>query len=182
MHPIALSASCIALMLLAAPASADTERIATACEKGVCFHWWPKLVAPAGWLHDRDQSLHYNFNALAPAGKSFADSDTVMYANAIFRPRVPDSKTLQDFIKADHANFLRESPGLSIAPAGDLKTADDMTALSWSLTPKTGGNWERVAYFEEGEYYMVFVISSRSEAGLREQMPSFERLVTGYKR
>ena len=169
-------------MLLGGAASAETERIATPCEKGVCFHWWPKLVAPTGWMHDRDQSLHYNVNALAPAGKSFVNSETVMYANAILRSRVPESKTLQDFIKADHANFLRESPGLSIVPAEDLKTAEGTTARSWNLAPKAEGNWERVAYFEEGEYYMVFVISSRSEAGLREQMASFERLVAGYKR
>jgi hypothetical protein len=157
------------------------ERIATPCRTGICFNWWPKLAVPAGWQHDRDHSLHYNFNALAPDGKSFADAEAVMYANAVYRPRVPESKTLEQFIRHDHENFTKSNPGLKIASATALKTADGKTARSWSLSPQGAGQWEQVAYLEQGEYYIVFVVSSRTQAGLRASMPAFEQLISGYR-
>jgi hypothetical protein len=162
-------------------AFADVEKVATICEKAICPHWWPKVSVPAGWQHDRDYSLHFNFNALAPQGKSFADADTVMYANAVYKPRVPESKTLQEFIATDHANFRRETRDLSIVSSGNVTTADGKSALTWLLEPKTTGQWERVAYVEEGDYYMVFVISSRTQAGRNAGMPSFESLLNQYK-
>jgi hypothetical protein len=38
-----------------------------------------------------------------------------------------------------------------------------------------------VAYLEEGDYYLVFVASSHTPAGLKAVMPTFEKLVAGYK-
>lgn len=160
--------------------AAGVERVATVCESGICFHWWPQVKVPAGWAHDNDHSLHYNFNALAPEGRSFADAEAVMYANAIYRPSVPEAKTLQEFIDNDHANFRRDSPDIAIEMAPELRTSDGKTVHSWTLSPKSQGQWERVAYFEEGEYIMVFVISSRTSTGLQREMSSFEHLVTGY--
>jgi hypothetical protein len=162
-------------------ASADMERIASPCKTGICFNWWPKVAIPAGWQHDRDHSLHYNFNALAPEGKSFADAETVMYVNAVFRPRVPEAKTLDAFIRNDQVNFIKEVPDLRIAPTETLKTADSKTARSWTLSPASKGQWERVAYLEQGEYYIVFVISSRTQAGLLASGSKFEQLVAAYR-
>lgn len=160
---------------------AEIEKVATPCKTGFCFHWWPKVTVPAGWAHSRDYSLNYNFNALAPVDESFKDAATVMYVNAVFRPRVPESKTLADFIRNDHRSFLEENPGLHIAEAASLKSADGRIGQSWNLTPTLSGQWERVAYLEETEYYIVFVISSRSEDGLKRNMPSFEALFAAYR-
>ena len=181
MHRIAPVLLLVLMLQQATPAVAETERIATTCEKSVCFYWWPKVVPPPGWQQDRDQSIRFNFNAMAPGDKSFVNAETVMYANAVYRPRVPEAKTLEDFVVTDHAKFRSETPGLSIVSASALKTSDGKIAKTWALIPKAQGQWERVAYFEEGEYYMVFVISSRSEAGLQREMPSFERFIESYK-
>ncbi len=94
---------------------------------------------------------------------------------------VPESKTLKDFIANDHAGFRQESPDLSIIPAPTLNTADGKSAASWLLEPKTTGQWERVAYLEEGDYYFVFVISSRTQASLVRSMEAYESLVRNYK-
>tara|TARA_B100001250_G_scaffold386182_1_gene382480 strand:- start:737 stop:1285 length:549 start_codon:yes stop_codon:yes gene_type:complete len=161
--------------------SADTERIATPCDRGVCFHWWPKVQVPSGWSHDRDNSLYFNFNALAREGEAFTNAETVMYANAIYRPRVPTAKTLDELIAQDQKRFRSEIPDIEIVSDGLLKTLDGKTARTWRLAPKSKGQWERVAYFEEGEYYMVFVISSRAKSGLEKNMSSFEALVANYK-
>lgn len=169
------------LMHLPSQVLADTERIATPCDRGVCFHWWPKVQVPSGWVHDRDNSLYFNFNALAREGEAFTDAETVMYANAIYRPRVPVAKTLDELIAQDQERFRSEIPDIEIATDRSLKTGDGKVARTWRLSPRSKGQWERVAYFEEGEYYMVFVISSRVKSGLERNMSSFESLVTDYK-
>jgi hypothetical protein len=171
----------VLLIALASMANAGVEKTATLCGNGICPHWWPKLSVPAGWHHDHEFSVHYNFNALVPDGQSFSDTETVMYANAVFKPRVPESKTLKDFITNDHASFREETPDLAIVPDATLTTADGKSATSWLLQPKTAGQWERVAYLDEGEYYMVFVISSRTQAGLNKNMPVYELLIRNYK-
>lgn len=103
-----------------------------------------------------------------------------MYANAVYKPRVPEAATLAAFISGDHASFRREVPDLVIRAGEPLKTGDGKLAATWVLEPQSAGQWERVAYFEEGEYYLVFVISSRTASGLQGAMASFEQLVTGY--
>ncbi len=168
-------------LLTCSAAVAETERIAQPCESGICFRWWPKVQPPAGWLHDRENSLHFNFNAIAPEGSNFADADTVMYANAIYKPRASWAKSLKAYIEGDHINFRRDSPGISIRPAAPLKTSDGRAVATWTLEPKTSGQWERVGYFEEGDYYMVFVLSSRTKAGLQANQRSFELLISTYR-
>jgi hypothetical protein len=167
-------------LLAATPADAEIEKLATICNKGICPHWWPKLIPPSGWVHDREHSYLHNMNALAPVGQSFPDAETVMYANAVHKPRVPDSATLAAFIEGDHATFKEKSPGLMIKADETLRTKDGTPAMTWRMEPKANAQWERIAYFEEDEYYMVFVISSRTVAGLASSMPSFEAMVTSY--
>ena len=159
---------------------AEIEKIAIICDKGICPNWWPKIIPPQGWMHDRESSHLYNINALAPAGQSFATAETVIYANAIYKPRVPGSTTLAIFIEGDHISFAKKSPGLVIAPDAALITRDGTQAKTWRMEPKAKGQWERIAYFEEDEYYMVFAISSKTAAGLARSMQSFEEAVTNY--
>jgi hypothetical protein len=166
-------------LLSTAPLRAEIEKIATVCEKGICAHWWPKLTPPSGWVHDREHSYLYNMNAMAPEGLSFANAETVMYANAVYKPRVPESTTLGAFIEDDHATFKKKSPGLAIKIDESLRTRDGKVAATWRMEPKEGDQWERIAYFEEDDY-MIFVVSSRTTAGLARGMPSFEALVSHY--
>ena len=169
---------CVAGSFVAVSAAAEVEKIATACDDRLCFHWWPKVQPPVGWKQDREQSFRYNFNALAPSGSTFAQAETVMYANAVFKPRVPEASSLASFVEQDQAKFA--AAGFGIRPDAPLRIASGKTAASWRLEPKPNGQWERIFYFEEGEYYMVFVISSRTSAGLQANMASFEALVAGY--
>jgi hypothetical protein len=161
-------------------AIADVEKLAIPCEQKICFHWWPRLPAIEGWEQDRGNSIHYSFNALAPTGKSFGNAETVMYAKAIFRPRVPDDKTLEQFISGDKKKFISSTKDIKIQEAQSLKTANGKSTKSFLFSPVSSGQWERVSYFEEGEYYMVFVISSRTETALQAAMSAYESLVTKY--
>jgi hypothetical protein len=175
---IAMWACAIAL---SSTANADMEKIATTCDQQICFHWWPKIPAIEGWHHDRENSLHYNFNALAPAGKTFSDAETVMYANAVYKLRVPEDKTLASFIDGDLEQFRSDNPGLIVTEEQSLKTADGRSVRLFRFIPSKQGQWERVAYLEEGEFYVDFIVSSRTEQGLSDSSMAYEKLIARYR-
>lgn len=173
--------SLFAVALIPSTAIADMEKTATRCESGMCFHWWPKLPTVKGWHHDRDYSLHYSFNAQAPDGKTFANAETVIYANAPFKPRVPELKTLQEFIDSDQRQFRTDFPGVEIKEVTPLVTADGQKLRSFRYTPTSTGSWEQVSYGEEGEFYLVFTVSSRSRQGLGLGLAPYREFISAYK-
>jgi hypothetical protein len=169
------------LLLMSATAFAEIEKFAIPGEKGMAFHWWPKLAPVAGWTQDKDFSFKYSINALAPIGASFADSETVMYAKAIYKPRVPDLKSLAALIENDKKDFVMNVPGVMIQEAKALVTADGKSAVSLIYAPRSKGNWERVSYFEEGDFYLIFTVSSRTENGFLATIKAYEKLLSQYK-
>ncbi len=171
----------IFLGALAASAGAEIEKIATPNQKGLGFIWWPKLPVIDGWQQDKEASWHFGANALAPIGATFSNAESVMYAKALYKARIADSKTLEEFIARDKADVLKQSPNTIIDPVATLTTADRRTATTVEFVPKAAGNWERVAYLEEGDFYLVFTISSRTKKGYEANLPAFERLVSQYR-
>jgi hypothetical protein len=167
-------------ILTSFPAVAEIEKIAIPGEKGICFYWWPKLLPLPGWQQDRGYSLENSVNALAPVGETFSNAETVMYANAIFKPRIPDLKSLKMLIESDKSDFLKNFPGVVIQDAPTLFSADGRGLISLTYTPTTTGNWERVSYLEEKEYYLIFTISSRTKMGFEESMKAYEMLIFQY--
>jgi hypothetical protein len=165
----------------------EIEKHAIVDCKGICFYWWPKLAPIPGW--HSDQAVNYSTgengaNVLIPDGSSFADADTIMYASATFKPRYekdnPKSKSLAAFIADDEAHFREE--GRNIAQAAPLTTKNGQTLRSLTFILPKGAQWERVSYGEEGEYYLLFVISSRTESGFRKNQDAYEHLVEQYRR
>src|SRR5689334_4808472 len=168
-------------LLITLPASAEIEMVAAPTDRGPVYHWWPKLVIPAGWHHDRNYSFHYSLNALAPEGVSFDDARTVMYAKVMYKPREPQIKSLQMFIERDQENIRAKAVGLEIKERTPLVTADGKQLRSFTFFPTTEGNWERVAYGEEDDFYLIFTISARSHEDYRAALPAFERLIETYR-
>jgi hypothetical protein len=167
--------------LLSAPAHAEIEKNARRCDHTLCFYWWPKLPRLKGWHQDRPSSFHDAINALAPDGQTFANAEAVIYARAIFKPRAPDVKSLDQLIENDKRDFLARSPDISIEAAGDLVTGDGQSLRSLGFIPGGSGNWERVSYGEEGNYYLLFTLSSRSERAYKDAMRAYETLIATYK-
>lgn len=165
----------------AGPAAAEIEKFAIPGEKGMAFHWWPKLSPIAGWQQDREFSFRYSVNALTPTGESFANAETVMYARAVFKPRVPDVKSLEMLIENDKKDFLKKVPGIVIRDAPALTSADGKKFVSLTYTPNPTGNWERVSYLEEGEFYLIFTVSSRTQKGFEASAKTYEALITQYR-
>jgi len=173
----------VVLMLFSFPVFAEIEKRAVPCDatERICFYWWPKLPQAVGWHQDLDHSYMYSANALAPEGFTFANAETVIYAKALYKPRSPETKSLAQLVKDDKERFLKDVPGVKIAEAKTIKTADGQELQSFTFSPASEGNWERVSYGEEGEFYLIFTVSSRTKKGLESALPAYESMLRGYK-
>lgn len=172
----------IATCLVCSSVYAEIERIAAPGENGLSFYWWPKLAPIKGWHQDREHSFFYGANALAPDGFTFRDAEAVMYARALYKPRSPEIKSLEILIKNDRKDFEANVPGVSIKEVAPISMADGKKIRSFTFFPTKGGNWERVSYGEEGEFFLVFTVSSRSQSGYNAAAIAYETLISGYKK
>ena len=171
----------LALVLLSLPATAEIEKNALVCKSSICFYWWPKLPEPKGWHQDRDVSYRMNANVLVPDGSTFANAKTVIYAEAIYKPREPTVTSVEVLIANDKEQFLQHRPGILISESGRLNTGDGQLLRSFTFFPGKQGDWEKVSYGEEGDFYLIFTVSSRTEQAYRQDEPVYGKLVAGYK-
>lgn len=171
---------CTALAISSA-AHAELEKFVLPAGQGVSFHWWPKLQPVLGWHQDRDQSLAHGINALAPDGQDFKNADAVMYARALYKPLVPEIKSLDALIERDKKEFAASLPGAAINEVATILTADGKRLRSLTFFSKEKGLWERVSYGEEGDFYLTFTLSSTTLSGFISAADAYEKLVTSYR-
>ena len=152
------------------------------CDTGICLYQWPKLPTPQGWHQDKDASYNASANVLVPVGESFGRAQAVIYANAIHKPSVPSEKTRDAYIESDLLSFRKHDPTLVVAHLPSQKTADGQLLEVYSFSPVgPKGRWEVVAYGEEGEFYLTFVVSAKNEKALNIALPVFYKLVSLYQ-
>ncbi|TLS65456.1 hypothetical protein FEF65_12915 [Mariprofundus erugo] len=156
-------------------------KIAIPSDKGMSFYWWPKLPSVSGWHQDKDSSFHYSVNALAPDNSTFSNAETVIYAKAIYKPRDPEVKSIEMLIARDKKEFLTSVPSVKTQEVKPLITADGKQFKSFTFFPNGPGSWERVTYGEEGEFFLIFTISSRSKSGYDAAEGTYEKLISLYK-
>jgi hypothetical protein len=183
MHRLSISLVAVGLLALAPGASADVEKFAQPeCAQGLCLYWWPKLPALSGWHHEEGPSVENSSNILAPDGSDFVNAETIIYARAFYKPQSP-SKSVDDLMARDRKDTAQALPGTVIAAAAGIANGDGKTLQTQSFHPPAEGegSWERLAYDEEGDFYLMFVISAKSKAGLEAGMKDFERLIAAYK-
>ncbi len=70
---------------------------------------------------------------------------------------------------------------MRISDAAPLAIANGTELRSLTFTPVGDGLWEQVAYGEEGEFFLLFTISSRTRAGFERSWHAFESFVTNYE-
>lgn len=170
------------LLLLSITAAVEIEKVGRVCGNGICSAWWPKLDPVAGWHHEDKASFANSANVQVPDGFMFSNAQTVIYARALYKPRNPETTSLAILIKDDRTEFLKESPGVEIAKVSPLKTKDGQSLETYTFFPKASGTWEEVSYGEEGDFFLIFTISSRSRAGFLDSLPAYERYVAQYKK
>jgi hypothetical protein len=174
-------AAWLALAVAALPAAAEMEKNAVAGTQGIQLFWWPRLPAVEGWIHDRPTSLQYGAYMLVPRGKTFAEAEAVIYAKAMYKPRAPQISSLGQLIERDRKEFEDQPGGAKARDAERLYTADAQPLACLLFEPTGGGNWERVCYLEEGDYYVLFTLSSRSRAAFESTMKTYVTLINRYR-
>ena len=166
------------------PLSAEIYKFAIPSDQGMKLYWWPQLQVPDGWVHDEGASRSTGSNMLVPKGQSFAQAPAVMYGEALYKPRIPETRSLDQLISEDKRKFQNHTPGIVILPLPALKNGDGRSLRCFSYSPPQrdgAGSWEWTAYSEEGDFYLIFVLSAKSEAALETALPSFRRLIATYK-
>ena len=161
-------------------AIAEIEKVALPCQQGFCFYWWPKLAAVEGWHHDREHSYRYSANAQAPDGYTFANAESVIYAKAFYKPRVPKTTSLEILIKEDQEQFLSRDPNITVSQVDSMVTGDGHVLKSFTFFPKEKGNWEQVSYGEEADFYLIFTVSSRTKEGFQKTLDAYEKFIKRY--
>jgi hypothetical protein len=61
-------------------------------------------------------------------------------------------------------------------------TRDGMRMPTVTFTPKVDGNWEHVAYGEDHDHYLVFVLSARSKKAFEGAMKPWQSMVWSFRR
>jgi hypothetical protein len=184
---------CCAIAFLSAslPVRAEIQKIATVdCGSDkVCFYWWPKLPSLHGW--HTDQAANFDVggngvNTLVPNGWSFHRAPAVIYGEATFKPRYewqhPSSENLDAFIADYQKATLDEDAHATISDAASLATADGQKLRSITYIRPSQHVWERASYGVEGEYYIVFQLTTYSQREFDRRMPEYERLVSSYRK
>ncbi len=143
--------------------------------------WWPNVTTPKGWRHDRDHSVNYNLNAMAPEGESFASAETVIYARAVRKATDASVDTVPKLMARERKTILERTPNYEVKGGKPLLSRDGQRMQVVSFTPKGDGNWERVAYGEEGDYWLLFVLSARSKKAFDAAVKPFEGMVWHYR-
>lgn len=160
---------------------AEIEKSATICEHGFCLHWWPKVSPIAGWHHDEQQSLRLGVNVWVPDGSSFDSAAAVIYAKAVYKPSEPDLHSLAAFIDSDRRSSRADAPDVVISEADALKTGDGHAFPSLTFFSAQRKLWDRVAYGEEGEFYLIFTLSASDKASYEGLLPLYKAWLASYK-
>ena len=171
------------LLLASLPhiAHAEIEKLANVCESGICFNWWPKLSDIEGWHQDKEYSFSIQANAQVPRGFTFSNAETVIYAIALYKPREPDVKTLQQLIENDINKFKTDYKGVDVKDTKPITSSDGKLFKSFTFFPGESGNWEQVSYAEEDDFYLIFTISSRSKKGFDNSVGDYKKFINTYK-
>lgn len=172
----------IFLIFTSVAAFAGIQKVAIPTNTGLKLMWWPKVTPPKGWHFDQGSSYYFDFNAMAPDGSTFSKAETVMYAKADYKPRLQATTTLQVFVNEDMASFEKDKPRIAILHEPSLHFGQTQKCQLVFYHPTAGnpGNWEQVAYCEDGAYFLTFVVSSRTHAGLQAAMPAFNSMLSSY--
>ena len=165
---------------VALPAQAGLEPVLGTCNGSACLWHEPGVRAPQGWEFKEPASTRYHARAFAPAGTNFANATAVMYAKAV--PKAGQPASLAAFIAQDVAGFRAGDPKLQVKTGLSYPDGDGHPLKAVQLIPGSGGNgqWQTIAYGEEGAFYLVFSLSG---AGLLEHdaaLPAFKAMLATY--
>ncbi len=92
-----------------------------------------------------------------------------------------ETKSLEMLINTDKQQFLSRDPNTLVSEVEPIKTGDGKILKSFTFFPKDKGNWEQVSYGEEGDFYLIFTVSSRTKEGFTKVSGDYRKFINQYK-
>ncbi len=156
-------------------------------DSGIIFgeHYSFTLTAPKGWVLDNGSGKGQGLQAVFyPKGSSWKNGAAVMYAN-VYQKRDPGKESLQTVIAGDVAEYQKESPKLTVVDADRIPTRKDERSKGKEANIKyfagdRNGNYEAVAYINEGKVVVMLVLTTRSKNDFGSSLSAFKELVGSY--
>jgi hypothetical protein len=170
------------LVLQATPANAEMEKIAIPFDNQIRLFNWPKVVVPNAWHHEKESSYANGVNIIVQDNFTFGNSESVIYTASVYKPSRPEIKSLEALIAEDKKALLTQFPETVISTEAALSDGKNNKMLSLRYSPRASGNWERVTYGEETDFYLIFTLSSRSEKGYLTAMPTYKKVIKSYNK
>jgi hypothetical protein len=169
----ALLGTCLTGLIGFTPAHAEMLQFATA--DGTKS--WPKLPDIPDWHQDQELSLKLGANFLVPDGADPAKAEVTIQARGY--PRIGDIASLSQLMDKDRA---AAPPATTVTKIPDVYDKDTTAFTMVAFAPPTGGtgDWKAVAYSEEGDYLLAFILDARSKAAYDKNMSVFTALIHRY--
>jgi hypothetical protein len=81
------------------------------------------------------------------------------------------------------SSIKQQKPNMQVVQQKTLTSGGHKPFQIFSYSPTSDSNytWEQVAYGEDDEYYITFVVSSRSKLDLNKALPAFASMIASYK-
>jgi len=175
----------LSLILLSAGAlwvqtsNAELLRVQTPCDSRTCVYWLPKLPVLPGWhLHTTDEPQ--DAVVLVPDGYTYGNAQYIIYARALQKALLMDRPSLHRFITQDAEDYKALYPGIKVTEAGLVQTAQHNSLRSLKLTPTKSGPWEQITYHEDGDHFVVVVLTSKTAAGYSKARTEYLELLRRY--
>lgn len=160
--------------LLPASAHAEIEKVEMKCEKGPCFKWFPRVAPPRAWHYEEDESVEQGVKVFAPDDMH---SDMRMYTYAIQKADKPALHTLDDVIAHEKENY-KEGRAMEGKP---LSTLDGKKLRTFLYATKDEIRWDQATYGEEGQFYVVFAITTTGLYELNRYVNDYSSFVGSYR-
>jgi hypothetical protein len=138
------------------------------------------ICAPEGWVLDNKSGVSQGLYAVFyPLGKSWKDSDVVMYVNwAAKDPVIKDVEILVEF----NLNKFRKN-GSPNVKAEFLKAIDTDSHKKGQIWKYSGDKWannELVCYFDENHGIAMIILTTQNKNIFEISKQAFDKIVTSY--
>ncbi len=138
------------------------------------------LSAPIGWVLDQHMAADSETDVvLYPQGATYQTAASILTVTAAFKG--DGFKDLKDLIGQDEADGRQQSPGFSVQKGPVLRTRLQKPVSLFLYLGLRDGGCEAVAYLEEKDRIMIFMLSSSNEQILHEDLPALQETVESYE-
>lgn len=137
------------------------------------------LSAPLGWVLDKTIASDIEADCvLYPQGMTYQTAPSVITVSAAFKG--DGFKDLNDLLRQDEEAGIHQNNKFSVKIGPTLRThLQKILSLRFYEGFRDGG-CEAVAYLEETDLVMVFMLASSNDQIMREDLPALQEVVESY--